>query len=260
MEDPNSSTSSFLSLPPGCRFYPSEEQLLCCYLPYRNRNLCSSMNPNGGIDVIREINLYDYNPFDLPELTCFRFGYKGRSRHWYCYTKGLDGVEGGRERLRRRAGCGYWKRKGRVRDVMGNGGEVVLGRRSCYVFYMGKWLDEGKKSAVRTDWIMYEYALIDDLKAAFVLCRVFVKSHARKNLSNHASSSCAEEGAAPVRHIGVQYDESCTSEFVEASAYADKFQIQSAILPTNMQAGSFGLARQLQSIIEGDYIELDDLV
>ncbi|GAB2293786.1 hypothetical protein Dimus_027999 [Dionaea muscipula] len=264
MEGPKS--TSFVSLPPGCRFYPSEEQLLCCYLPYRNRNL-SSVSPNGGgggvgsvIDVIRELNLYNYNPFDLPEATCFRFGYHGRRRHWYCYTERVVDGKGGR--LKRRAGFGYWKRKGKVRDVMGDGGKVVLGRRSCYVFYMDKWLDERNKSVVRTDWIMYEYVPIDDLKAAFVLCRVF-KSHARINLSDQACS-CAEQSRATLPVIGVQCHESCTSDFGEARAYGpehvgDGFQFPSS-LPLNNMAGSSGLAQQFRSVMEGDYIELDDLV
>ncbi|CAO2833972.1 unnamed protein product [Amaranthus hypochondriacus] len=196
MEDPNTT-----SLPPGCRFYPSEEQLLDYYLPCKNNNpelgLSSSSKPSF-YEVIKEINLYDFNPFDLPEVNCFRFGFKGRKRHWYCFTERVNGGES-----RRRAGFGFWKMKGKVRDVMGNGGKVILGRRKSFNFYLEKF---NGKSDVRTDWVMYEYALIDNLKASFVVCRVFAKPRGRNSISEHAFSSCAEESIATVRHIGIQHD------------------------------------------------------
>ncbi|GAB4852212.1 hypothetical protein Ancab_016404 [Ancistrocladus abbreviatus] len=305
MGDPKSTSSSCSHsqpqpLPPGSRFYPSEEQLLCCYLPYRNNVLStsSSANPNninnGGLNVIKEINLYNYDPFDLPEVTCFRFGYRGKKRHWYCYTEKFNGGGGGGGERRRRAGCGFWKRKGRVRDVMGignGGGKVVLGRRSCFVFYIEKSIDERNKksNALRTDWFMYEYALIDNVKAASVLCRIFVKSHGRNNTSEHALSSCAEESAKTVRHIGVQYYGSMSSDIGEAGAsdhevvgrksitsipsglVGDRFQLTSGIQQNNLArpSGPFGPGsvlddaigtQQLMSILEGDFIELDDLV
>lgn len=161
MGDPNGT-----SLPPGCRFYPSEEELLHYYLPYKNNNkslplqLSSSfgLNPNF-YDTIKEINLYNFNPFELPVFTCFKFGFRGRKRHWYCYTERVNSSE--ERKSRRKAGFGFWKMKGKGKDVIGNGGKVVLGRRKSFIFYMEKFHG---KAAVRTDWVMYEYALISNLK------------------------------------------------------------------------------------------------
>ncbi|KAL2894583.1 Photosystem II CP47 reaction center protein [Bienertia sinuspersici] len=165
MESPNTkSSSSSLSLPPGCRFYPSEELLLNYYLQQKN-DYSSSSSSNSSekprfYEAIKEINLYNFNPFELPEITCFRFGYRGRKRHWYCFT---ETVNGGDEESKnwRKAGFGYWKRKGRVRDVMCNAGKAVLGRRKCFMFYLEKF---NGKTAAKTDWFMYEYALIDSSK------------------------------------------------------------------------------------------------
>nr|ANV19794.1 NAC2 [Haloxylon ammodendron] len=170
MEFPKSYSSSS-NLPPGCRFYPSEEQLLSYYLHHKNNTTNStpqpqsqsqsSSNNNEFYDAIKEINLYNYNPFELPEVTCFRFGYKGRKRHWYCFTQN---EERERDTNWRKAGFGYWKRKGKIRDVMGSFGNshnVVLGRRKCFIFYLQKF---NGKTSVKTDWFMYEYALVDNSK------------------------------------------------------------------------------------------------
>lgn len=55
-------------------------------------------------------------------------------------------------------GGGYWKKQRRVRDVVGAGaGKVVVGTRKTYDFYLG----DSPANAVRTRWVMYEYALID---------------------------------------------------------------------------------------------------
>ncbi|VFR01497.1 unnamed protein product [Cuscuta campestris] len=209
-----SDTTSF-PLPPGCRFYPSDEQILCYYLSEKN-----GRNRSDGINVIKEINLYNFDPFDLPDSSCFRFGRGGIRRHWICFVARVL-----KDRRTRRAGGGYWKRKGRIRAVLDkDAGKVVLGMRKCFVFYLG----ESLKGAIRTDWFMYEYALpnavpsyqricfdihycssklMDQLcLAAFVLCRIFVKSPHGINGSENVLSSCAEESFATVRHIGIQFN------------------------------------------------------
>lgn len=142
---------AFPSLPPGCRFYPSEEQLLCYYLSKKNCDSSDRDVADFGFHVIKDVNLYDYEPFDLPEAMSFPYGCGGRRRHWYCYMP-RAGKRGGK----RSAGAGFWKRKGGVRDVMGKGGKVVLGNRKSFVFYLG---NSQKNLESRTDWVMHEYAL-----------------------------------------------------------------------------------------------------
>ncbi|XP_010688781.1 NAC transcription factor 29 isoform X1 [Beta vulgaris subsp. vulgaris] len=281
------SSSSWISLPPGCRFYPSEEQLLCYYLrPKNNQSSSSSSSSSSNSEfygTIKEINLYNFNPFELPEITCFRFGFRGRKRHWYCYTEKKVNVNGGEEReSRRKAGFGFWKRKGKVRDVnvMSNGGKLVLGRRKCFIFYLDKC--NGKtKTAIRTNWLMYEYALIDNVEASFVVCRVFVRSRGPNSISEHALSSCAEESIATVRHIGIQHDGSNVSvmdddkalgcDYVNGKITGQPPNLIDETEPNNLvkspeHAGSADMlvgslsARHITSILEGDYIELDDLV
>lgn len=149
-------------LPPGCRFFPSDEHLLSIYLTQKHSPL---PNVSSIADVIRELNLYDYEPFNLPDSICFRFGKGGRKRHYYCY------VARGRDEERRRGGGGFWKRSGRVRDVVVGSGkgkaDVVVGTRRGFVFHLGDFGggdgngNGNGNGSVRTDWFMYEYALVD---------------------------------------------------------------------------------------------------
>ncbi|KAF7830606.1 NAC domain-containing protein 71-like isoform X2 [Senna tora] len=208
------SPSQCASLPPGCRFYPSEEQLLCYYLTNKN----SRLNKEGnfcGCDLIREIDLYDHDPSELPDVASFSYGYRGRKRHWYYYT--VKSVKGSRRKIRK-VKSGYWMRQGRARDVLSSGGKVVLGKRTSFVFYSGN----SSESAVRTDWMLYEYALIDHVKASFVLCRVFARPCCRNGVSEIGPSSWVEESVSAVRHIGIQHDEFVTPDAVEAKVFDER--------------------------------------
>ncbi|CAK9135345.1 unnamed protein product [Ilex paraguariensis] len=259
-DNKNPTNPTSYSLPPGSRFYPSDEQLLCCYLTSKNNG-----DPWYGLDVIKEIDLYNYNPFDLPDPACFRFGRGGRKRHWYCFVSRVL-----KERGRRRAGGGYWRKMGRVRDVVGGGaGKVVVGTRKFFVFYLG---DEAE-TAVRTDWVMYEYALIDPRLASFVLCRVFVKPRRGNNVSEQGLSSCGEESVTAVRHIGVQYDGTIKSLIGEDEVHDDnsvdrddevlRFPVGLMRSSGHISSGTMieddSAAQQFTAIQGGDFIELDDL-
>ncbi|XP_075652110.1 NAC domain-containing protein 71-like [Castanea sativa] len=207
-------TTSF-SLPPGCRFHPSQHELVSFYLANKNRDPDPNPDENfsNGYDLIGELNLFDYDPFELPDDTCFSYGFGGRKRHWYCYCCSSSG----RIRSRRKTKNGYWKRNGKVRDVVGPCGRVQVGSRKSFVFYLGN----SPETAFRTSWVLYEYALLDHPKASFVVCRVFSKSRAGNSISDNGLSSCAEESISAVRHIGTQHDGYLTSDTVEAKIQGD---------------------------------------
>ncbi|TYI82434.1 hypothetical protein E1A91_D05G220000v1 [Gossypium mustelinum] len=263
----SSRASSPYHFPPGCRFYPSEEELLNHYLTGKNSSVAADRSDAYGSDFISELHLYDYKPSDLPEGACFVHGYKGRRRHWFCYTKSKGG------RGRRRAKGGFWRKIGKVRDVF-DGGNVKLGTRTKFVFYEMNSV----KAAVRTPWIMYEYALLHRHKASFVLCRVFIKSRARNSVSENVLS-CAEETVSAIRHIGIQHDGFLRPDTLEAEINGDdftkelddpitigpvsvaSFEFPSGIpphLPDDM-VGPRLTTSELLSIVEEDFMELDDL-
>ncbi|XP_058765392.1 NAC domain-containing protein 96-like [Vicia villosa] len=117
-------------LPPGVVFIPNDEILIGYYLANKNNEELHIFN---GSHMIKEMNLYDTDPFEL--------------RH--CTT-------------------GFWKKKGNVRNIT-NADNVVLGTKTLFVFYLGKSPNDSE----RTNWTMYEYALANNPQARFVLCRVF---------------------------------------------------------------------------------------
>ncbi|XP_044475366.1 NAC domain containing protein 52-like isoform X4 [Mangifera indica] len=267
-----------------CRFYPSDEQILSYYLTNKNSNADKPGNPFS-YDLIKELDLFEYQPFELPERVCYTYGRGGRKRHWYCYCK----VEARKGRKSCEVKNGYWRKKGTVREVVksnNEGGNVILGRKTSFVFYLG----DSMETAVRTDWIMYEYALVHHIKNSFVLCRVFVKSPGGNRLSEIGLSLVAEESVPAVRHIGVQHDGFVTPNIVEAKENDEKYvdrkndsQLDNyassrpvshpcfqfpAGTPPDKQVGSSGFASgamfaaapQFLSILEEDFMELDDLV
>ncbi|XWS14729.1 hypothetical protein CRYUN_Cryun35bG0033600 [Craigia yunnanensis] len=255
---------SLYHLPPGCRFYPSEEELFNHYLTGKNSSDVADRADVYCNDLIRELNLYDYVPSDLPEGTCFMHGYRGKKRHWFCYTESKGG---GRKR---RAKGGFWRKIGKVMDVF-DGGNVVLGTRTKFVFYEVNSV----KKAVRTPWIMNEYALLRNLEASFVLCRVFVKSRAGNSVSENVLSSCAEGSVSAVRRIGIQHRGFLTPD-VEAKINCDEFTkelddpivtrpislVSSPGIPLDLPndlVGSQLTSNELLSIVEEDFIELEDL-
>lgn len=66
---------------------------------------------------------------------------------------------------------------------------------------------------------------------AFVLCRVFAKSHAGNSISDNGLSCCAEESVPAVRHIGIQHDGYLSLDSVEAKMYDDKSVDRNSEIP-----------------------------
>lgn len=161
MEDRKSPPIS--PLPPGCRFRPSEEELLRHYLGRKNRVGAESEGFSG---VIGELEVYGLDPVELPESACFAYGPGGKRRHWYCYA-GIRGLKG----AKRTAKSGFWRRRGRVKMVLESGGTGCLGTRTAFAFYSGS----SAKTAVKTDWVLYEYSLLDHFKV--LKCPFFFLSH-----------------------------------------------------------------------------------
>ncbi|KAL6838291.1 hypothetical protein ACP4OV_031890 [Aristida adscensionis] len=164
-------------LPPGFRFFPTDEELITCYLARK------AMDASFTTPAIRDVDLYKSEPWDLPSLgrqataagagtdddpqeQCYFFCRRG-SR----YPSGV--------RARRATRLGYWKSTGKDKGVYSraSGGRLV-GTKKTLVFYGGR-APRGEKTA----WVMHEYALVDRTTTAllggaqseWVICRVFMK-------------------------------------------------------------------------------------
>ncbi|XP_022157724.1 NAC domain-containing protein 2-like [Momordica charantia] len=158
-------TVAGLELPPGFRFHPTDEELVLHYLCRK----CSSQPI--AVPIIKEIDLYKYNPWQLPELAVCG------EKEWYFFSPRDRKYPNG-SRPNRAAGTGYWKATGADKPI---GRPKALGIKKALVFYAGK-----APRGVKTNWIMHEYRLANvDRSAAkknnnlrlddWVLCRIYNK-------------------------------------------------------------------------------------
>ncbi|CAK9323550.1 unnamed protein product [Citrullus colocynthis] len=148
------------SLPPGFRFYPSDEELVCHYL-YKK-----IMNEQVLKGTLVEIDLHTCEPWQLPEVA------KLNSNEWYFFSfrdrKYATGF-----RTNRATTCGYWKATGKDRTVVDPSTGEIVGMRKTLVFYRNR-----APNGIKTGWIMHEFRLEAPHrppKEDWVLCRVFQK-------------------------------------------------------------------------------------
>ncbi|KAI8574389.1 hypothetical protein RHMOL_Rhmol01G0349500 [Rhododendron molle] len=149
------------SLPPGFRFYPSDEELVCHYLYKKIANE----------DVLRgtlvEIDLHVCEPWQLPEVA------KLNSSEWYFFSF-RDRKYATGYRANRATTSGYWKATGKDRTVHDPRTGDIAGMRKTLVFYLNR-----APNGIKTGWIMHEFRLENPHmppKEDWVLCRVFNKS------------------------------------------------------------------------------------
>ncbi|MED6206827.1 hypothetical protein PIB30_030388, partial [Stylosanthes scabra] len=150
------------SLPPGFRFYPSDEELVCHYLYKKitNDQLLKAT-------ALVEIDLHICEPWQLPEVA------KLNGNEWYFFSfrdrKYATGF-----RTNRATTSGYWKATGKDRTVHDPLTHEVVGMRKTLVFYRNR-----APNGIKTGWIMHEFRLETPHmppKEDWVLCRVFHKS------------------------------------------------------------------------------------
>ncbi|XP_022941458.1 NAC domain-containing protein 2-like [Cucurbita moschata] len=171
-----------LQLPAGFRFHPTDDELVMHYLCRK----CAS-HPISA-PIIAEIDLYKYNPWELPGLAFYG------EKEWYFFTPRDRKYPNG-SRPNRAAGSGYWKATGADKPI---GQPKAVGIKKALVFYAGK-APKGEK----TNWIMHEYRLANSDPSArkknslrlddWVLCRIYNKKGViEKQPPHHGSINSPE--------------------------------------------------------------------
>ncbi|XWS73724.1 hypothetical protein CRYUN_Cryun02cG0153000 [Craigia yunnanensis] len=135
--EPNSN----LHFPPGFRFHPSDEELIIHYLQNKvtSRPLPAS--------VIAEIDLYKYNPWELPKKAL------SGEDEWYFFSPRDRKYPNGK-RPNRAAASGYWKATDK--PILTSSESKNIGVKKALVFYTGR-----PPKGIKTEWIMNEYRLLD---------------------------------------------------------------------------------------------------
>ncbi|KAE8704005.1 NAC domain-containing protein 21/22 [Hibiscus syriacus] len=154
------------TLPPGFRFFPSDEELVCHYL---YKKIANEEVLKG---TLVEIDLHTCEPWQLPEVA------KLNANEWYFFSfrdqKYATGF-----RTNRATTSGYWKATGKDRTVIDPRTQETVGMRKTLVFYRNR-----APNGIKTGWIMHEFRLETPNmppKEDWVLCRVFHKSKGGEN-------------------------------------------------------------------------------
>ncbi|XVF80778.1 hypothetical protein PTKIN_Ptkin15bG0102700 [Pterospermum kingtungense] len=155
-----------VSLPPGFRFHPTDEELIVYYLKRKINGLKIEL------EIIPEVDLYKCEPWDLPGKSLL----PSKDLEWYFFSPRDRKYPNG-SRTNRATKSGYWKATGKDRKV--NSQTRAVGMKKTLVYYRGR-----APHGSRTDWVMHEYRLDEreceyaslGLQDAYALCRVFKKS------------------------------------------------------------------------------------
>ncbi|XP_021896566.1 NAC domain-containing protein 104 [Carica papaya] len=128
-----------VNLPPGFRFYPTDEELVVHFL-HRKASLLPC-HP----DVIPDLDLYPYDPWELDGKAL------AEGNRWYFYS---------RRTQNRNTSNGHWKSMGIDEPVITSSGKRV-GMKKYFVFYVGE-----APAGIKTNWIMHEYRLPDSASSS----------------------------------------------------------------------------------------------
>jgi hypothetical protein len=177
-----SSKTSMMQVPVGFRFHPTDEELVAHYLHGKIAST-SSCNRSEALEIIRDLDLYRLEPWDLHE-SC-KIGededsssWSTKQTDWYFFSHKDRKYPTG-NRANRATAAGFWKATGRDKPIHEAKLQQLIGQRKTLVFYKGR-APHGEK----TDWIMHEFRLdgnLADMTApcedgSWVVCRVFRKT------------------------------------------------------------------------------------
>nr|AOC59215.1 NAC transcription factor 42 [Haloxylon ammodendron] len=174
------------NLPPGFRFYPTDEELVVHFLHRKDGYL--PFHP----DVIPDLEVYPYNPWEL-EGKALSEGSK-----WYYYSRKMQN---------RVTESGYWKAMGMDEPIMSSSNSrKMVGMKKYYVFHIGE-----PPAGVWTNWIMHEYRLPDSSSGStsrsssrkrgqpkleyskWVICKVYEQRNDGDDGDNDTELSCLDE-------------------------------------------------------------------
>ncbi|NP_001302851.1 NAC domain-containing protein 21/22 [Brassica napus] len=173
-------------LPPGFRFHPKDDELVCDYLMARSLGHNTKQPPPL---LLIQVDLNKCEPWDIPKAACVG------GKDWYFYSQ-RDRKYATGLRTNRATATGYWKATGKDRAILRKG--KLVGMRKTLVFYQGR-APRGRK----TDWVMHEFRLQGSFdppnlnspevqEEDWVLCRVFHKK-TEGLLSRDNMGSCFDE-------------------------------------------------------------------
>ncbi|XVF72913.1 hypothetical protein PTKIN_Ptkin12aG0158800 [Pterospermum kingtungense] len=211
----------------GFRFLPRDDEIINYFLlnkmkGYHDRSY-----------HIREVDILDHEPWDLPALSVVKSMYQ----EWLFFYK-LNKISEGRNHRETKAG--FWKSTGQDRAISFGG--RVIGTKKTLVFYTGR-----TPRGVKTDWVLHQYRATPDFVPPNAESS-YVVGYLRNKAAENTESSISNSGqpsspfAASTTHnnpVGVAYMEvapqmqsdSMDYEFALQAQLADQGAFDDDIIP-----------------------------
>lgn len=139
---------------PGFRFHPTDQELVGFYLTRKVEKKAFS------IDIIKEIDIYKHDPWDLPKSSHLQQGSGENEWYFFCLRgrKYRNSI-----RPNRITGSGFWKATGIDKPIYPSsssssstsaGAGECIGLKKSLVYYRGS-----ASKGTKTDWMMHEFRL-----------------------------------------------------------------------------------------------------
>ncbi|XP_004289565.1 PREDICTED: NAC domain-containing protein 86 isoform X2 [Fragaria vesca subsp. vesca] len=218
-----------VSLPPGFRFHPTDEELVAYYLKRKINGRKIEL------EVIPEVDLYKCEPWDLPGKSLL----PSKDLEWYFFSPRDRKYPNG-SRTNRATKAGYWKATGKDRKV--NSQTRAVGMKKTLVYYRGR-----APHGIRTDWVMHEYRLDErecetaqGLQDAYALCRIFKKTATGPKIGEHygSTSSTTNYQLMTSDHhsssVELYSDSRCDHQDFESSRYNNQMAMNNTPCSSNM--------------------------
>ncbi|KAK4849351.1 hypothetical protein QYF36_023885 [Acer negundo] len=125
---------------PGNRFDPTEEQIISHYIE-------GKMQGRHFTNVIHEINICYFDPWDLPEQAAWQ----SNDPVWYFFSE-PDYKYANSTRVNRKTKSGYWKPTGNERTIRDMHGREIGIKKN-----LGFYRASSSKKGTKTNWVMHEY-------------------------------------------------------------------------------------------------------
>ncbi|XP_058088221.1 NAC domain-containing protein 90-like [Magnolia sinica] len=207
------------NLPPGYRFYPTEEELVGFYLRNKLENRREDLDR-----VIPAIYVFTLDPWQLPSMSgelCV-----GDIEQWFFFSP-VQEKEAHGGRPNRITPSGYWKATGSPGYIFSN--NRVIGLKKTMVFYEGR-APTGKK----TKWKLNEYKALEEtsysnavpkFRHEYSLCRVYVKSESLRSFDRRPTVTMTS-GTKP--NIDLHIKEGASSSSLGVISHQNPLKVERA--------------------------------
>ncbi|KAK8629997.1 hypothetical protein V6N13_078811 [Hibiscus sabdariffa] len=203
---------------PGFRFHPTDEELVGFYLKRKVEKKVFI------IDLIKHVDIYKYDPWDLPRVSV-------AEKEWYFFCRRGRKYKNS-VRPNRVTVSGFWKATGIDKPIRSR--DCIIGFKKTLVYYTGC-----AAKATKTDWMMHEFRQnhhnAPHEPEVWTLCRIFKREVSCKKQKNSNKASKQNISAMSCsRTCSTTEEESEISVNFETKLLNDHFHGENQLFPTQV--------------------------